>query len=198
MAYAPAPLPYPMDALAPHMSAETLEYHYGRHHKGYADKLDALLEDSDLKSESLETIVTQAKDMPGGAAIFNNAAQCWNHDFFWQCLAPGGGRPGGALARRIDDSFGSFGAFRQAFAEAANGQFGSGWAWLVRERDGALGVVATPNAVPPFVNGLTPLLTCDVWEHAYYIDYRNDRARFVDTFLDNLANWEFAESRLAG
>jgi Fe-Mn family superoxide dismutase len=196
MAFQLAPLPYEKDALEPHMSAETLAYHHGKHHKTYVEKLNALIEGSDLEGESLETIITLTKDSPDSAAIFNNAAQSWNHDFFWQCLHPGGDKPSGEIGRRIDASFGSFDAFRNAFADAANGQFGSGWAWLVMEIGGKLSVVATPNAVPPFVNGLGPLLACDVWEHAYYIDYRNDRATFVDTFLDKLANWEFAESRL--
>jgi Fe-Mn family superoxide dismutase len=179
------------------MSKETLDYHYGKHHKGYVDKLNGLIKDTDFKNENLETIITAAKDTRGAAALFNNAAQVWNHDFFWRSMDPdGGGEPSGVLANRIVASFGDFEKFRKAFVEAATGQFGSGWAWLVQEKDGKLAVVATPNAVPPFVNGLKPLLTCDVWEHAYYIDYRNDRGAFVHEFVDHLANWAFATERL--
>jgi Fe-Mn family superoxide dismutase len=197
MAFELRPLPYARDALAPHMSKETLDYHYGKHHKGYVDKLNALIKDSDFKNENLETIITAAKDTRGAAALFNNAAQVWNHDFFWRSMDPdGGGEPGGVLANRIVASFGDFETFQKAFAEAATGQFGSGWAWLVQEKDGKLAVVSTPNAVPPFVNGLKPLLTCDVWEHAYYIDYRNDRGAFVHKFLDRLVNWAFATERM--
>ena len=197
MAFELRPLPYARDALAPHMSKETLDYHYGKHHKGYVEKLNGLIKDTDFKNEKLETIIAAVKDTRGAAALFNNAAQVWNHDFFWRSMAPdGGGEPGGALGNRIVASFGDFETFRKDFVEAATGQFGSGWAWLVQEKDGRLAVVATPNAVPPFVNGLKPLLTCDVWEHAYYIDYRNDRGAFVDKFLDHLANWAFAAERL--
>ena len=199
MAFELAPLPYGRDALEPHMSAETLEYHHGKHHKGYVAKTNELIENTDLENETLETIILAAKDTRGSAALFNNAAQVWNHDFFWNSMRPqGGGEPEGRLAERIAASFGDLGKFRKAFADAATGQFGSGWAWLVQENDGKLNVLATPNAVPPFVNGLRPLLTCDVWEHAYYLDFRNDRAKFVNSFLDNLANWTFAADRLEG
>ena len=184
-------LPYPHEALEPHMSAETLRYHHGKHHASYVNKLNAVLDDTDLTQSPLETIILKSSEDEAKTGIFNNAAQVWNHDFFWRCMAPdGGGRPTCDLGSARDVAFGNFEAFRQAFLDAATGQFGSGWAWLVAD-NGNLRVVATPNAVPPMVKGQQALLTCDVWEHAYYLDYQNERPRFVETFLDHLADWQF-------
>ena len=179
-------LPYARDALAPHISAETIDYHYGKHHKAYVDNLNRLIPGTEFEKMSLEDII---KKSSGG--IFNNAAQLWNHTFYWNCLSPrGGAEPSGELARAIAKSFGSFAKFKEQFTGAAVTQFGSGWAWLVKNPDGSLAVEATSNAGNPLKEGKKPLLTCDVWEHAYYIDYRNARAKYVETFW-NLVNWEF-------
>ena len=179
-------LPYAGDALAPHISAETIEYHYGKHHKAYVDNLNRLIPGTEFEKMSLEDII---KKSSGG--IFNNAAQLWNHTFYWNCLSPrGGAEPSGELARAIAKSFGSFAKFKEQFTGAAVTQFGSGWAWLVKNPDGSLAVEATSNAGNPLKEGKKPLLTCDVWEHAYYIDYRNARAKYVETFW-NLVNWGF-------
>lgn len=183
-------LPYSNDALAPHISPETLEFHYGKHHKGYVDKLNAALPGTEFENSSLEDIV---KKSSGG--MFNNAAQVWNHTFYWNSMSPnGGGEPTGSLADAINKTFGSFAQFKEKFSAAAAGQFGSGWAWLCKDSTGALVVETTGNAETPLTNsGLTPLLTCDVWEHAYYIDYRNARPKYIEAFW-NLINWEFAQS----
>ena len=184
-------LPYAKDALAPHMSAETLEYHYGKHHQGYVKKLNAGIEGTEWAGKSLEEIIRGAS---GG--IFNNAAQVWNHTFFWNCLKPGGGgEPSGELAAAIKRDFGSFGDFKEKFSTTAAKQFGSGWGWLVKNGD-KLEVMSTSNADTPLKHGKTALMTIDVWEHAYYIDYRNDRAKFIATVLDKLANWDFVASNL--
>ncbi len=186
------PLPYAKDALAPTISAETLEYHYGKHHQAYVDNLNKLVPGTEFENLSLEEIVLKAQ--PGG--IFNNAAQVWNHSFYWNCLkAKGGGEPTGALAAAIVKGFGSFATFKQQFAQAAVTQFGSGWAWLVKKKDGSLAIVQTGNAGNPMTSGDTPLLTCDVWEHAYYIDYRNARPKYVESFWA-LVNWDFVASKL--
>ncbi len=186
-------LPYARDALAPHISSETIDYHYGKHHNAYVDNLNRLVAGTQWESRSLEDIVRGAD-----GAVFNNAAQVWNHTFYWSCLGPGrGGHPEGDLASAIDAAFGGFDAFRDQFTKAAVGQFGSGWAWLVRTPDGALAVTSTANAGNPMHDGATPLLTCDVWEHAYYIDYRNARPKYVEAFW-NLVNWEFVTGHLAG
>ena len=188
-------LPFPPDALAPHMSAETLQYHHGKHHAGYVRKLNQAVEGTGLANLSLEEIILKTADEAEHTGVFNNAAQVWNHSFFWHCLSPkGGGKPDGELSRQIDEDFGSFDTFREAFLDAATGQFGSGWAWLVSEA-GKLKVVSTANAVTPMVNGQQALLTCDVWEHAYYLDYQNKRSRFVENFLDHLVNWEFVNEQ---
>ncbi len=188
-------LPYPQDGLAPHMSAETLKYHHGKHHRGYVDSLNDAVKGSNLASLSLEEIILNTVDDEDHVNVFNNAAQIWNHSFFWRCMTPdGGGRAPGNVLRQIDSDFGSFEKFRQGFVDAATGQFGSGWAWLVLD-SGHLRVVATPNAVPPMVTGQQALLTCDVWEHAYYLDHKNDRSRFVETFLEHLVNWEFVSEQ---
>jgi len=184
-------LPYAKNALAPHISEETLEYHYGKHHQTYVTNLNNLLPGSGFENASLEEIV---KKSSGG--MFNNAAQVWNHTFYWHSLSPnGGGEPKGALLDAIITAFGSYVQFKDAFSKAAIGTFGSGWAWLVKEADGKLAIVSTSNADTPIVRGQTPLLACDVWEHAYYIDYRNARAKYVESFW-NLVNWEFAAKNL--
>ncbi len=186
-------LPYAWDALAPHISKETLEYHYGKHHNAYVTNLNNLTDGKPENNKSLETLIKTAK-----GPIFNNAAQVWNHTFYWNCLKPqGGGLPEGALLEAINASFESFEEFKTLFTKMAIGLFGSGWVWLVKDEDGTLGIEAMSNAGNPFTNGQTPLLTCDVWEHAYYIDYRNARAKYVETFW-NLVNWEFAAKNLNG
>jgi len=181
------PLPYDMNALEPHISQETLEYHYGKHHKTYVDKLNGLVPGSEFDGKSLEEIIASA---PAGG-LFNNAAQVWNHTFYWNGLSPnGGGEPTGALGSAINESFGSFAAFRDKFSDMAATNFGSGWTWLVKQ-DGKLAIVNTSNAGNPLTDGATPLLTCDVWEHAYYIDYRNARPKYLEAFWQ-MVNWEFA------
>ena len=183
------PLPYAETALEPVISAETVEYHYGKHHQAYVTNLNGLLESSPLADATLEQVIREAE--PG--AVFNNAAQIWNHTFYWNSMHPeGGGKPTGALADAIDAGFGSFDAFQQAFAGAAKTVFGSGWTWLVAQPDGTLTIDQTSNADLPLKRGRRALLTLDVWEHAYYIDYRNDRAAYVDKWLERLVNWEFA------
>ena len=182
------PLPYEKNALEPHISAETLEYHYGKHHATYVTNLNKLVSGTEFESASLEDIIMKAK---GG--IFNNAAQVWNHTFYWNGLSPsGGGEPKGALADAINKAFGSFGDFKEKFAASAAGNFGSGWTWLVKNANGEVEIANTSNAANPMTGKLTPLLTCDVWEHAYYIDYRNARPKYVAAFW-NLVNWDFAE-----
>jgi len=180
------PLPYAKNALEPHISAETLEYHYGKHHQTYVTNLNNLIGGSEFENLSLEDIIRKSS---GG--IFNNAAQVWNHTFYWNSLKPnGGGEPTGALAEAITKAFGSFDKFKEEFSKCAIGTFGSGWAWLVKNADGSLAIVSTSNAGCPLTTGQTALLTCDVWEHAYYIDYRNARAKYVEAFW-NLVNWDF-------
>jgi superoxide dismutase, Fe-Mn family len=183
-------LPYELDALAPHISKETLEYHFGKHHNAYLSKLNAAVEGTDNAGKSLEEIV---KSSEGG--LFNNAAQVWNHSFYWNCLkANGGGAPTGAIADKINASFGSFDKFKEKFSAAAAGQFGSGWAWLIKKGDG-LEIVTTSNAGCPLTDNQSPVLTCDVWEHAYYVDYRNARPKYVEAWW-NLINWDFANQNL--
>lgn len=185
-------LPYAKNALAPHISEETLEYHYGKHHQTYVTNLNNLTANTDLASKSLEELIRTQK---GG--IFNNAAQVWNHTFYWNSLSPqGGGEPTGNLATAINASFGSFAAFKEQFSKAAVGQFGSGWAWLVKDASGKLSIEATSNADCPLQTGKTAILTCDVWEHAYYIDYRNARAKYVEAFW-SLVNWDFASKNFS-
>ncbi|PIZ04728.1 MAG: superoxide dismutase [Fe] [Gammaproteobacteria bacterium CG_4_10_14_0_8_um_filter_38_16] len=185
------PLPYAIDALAPHISKETLEYHYGKHHRAYVTNLNNLITGNEFENMSLEDIIKKAT---GG--IFNNAAQVWNHTFYWHSLSPnGGGEPTGHLADAIKKYFGSFADFKTAFTKAALTQFGSGWVWLVKNNADELEILQTGNAGNPLLDGKKPLLTCDVWEHAYYIDTRNDRAKYVEHFW-NLVNWEFAEKNL--
>jgi len=192
------PLPYAQDALAPVISAETLSFHYGKHHKAYVDNLNKLVAGTDLSEAPLEQVIAAVAGKPDKVGIFNNAAQTWNHTFFWNSLTPhaGGGAPAGTVAKAIDAAFGGYENFKKEFSNAAMTQFGSGWAWLVADK-GALRVVKTGNADTPLTMGLTPLLTIDVWEHAYYLDYQNRRADFVAAVIDKLLNWEFANANLA-
>ena len=196
MAITLPPLPYADDALAPHISKETLGFHYGKHHRTYVDKLNGLIAGSEYEGLPLEEIIARAQGANPG--VFNNAAQIWNHSFYWSSMSPqGGGAPSGRIGAAIADSFGAFESFREAFAEAGATQFGSGWAWLVQKADGKLEVTKTPNAETPLTqDSVTPLLTMDVWEHAYYLDYQNRRPAYIETFLDKLVNWQFAESNL--
>ncbi|MGA9335724.1 MAG: Fe-Mn family superoxide dismutase [Rudaea sp.] len=185
-------LPWARDALAPHISAETIDYHYGKHHQAYVTNLNNQIKDTEFESLDLVAIIKKAQ---GG--MFNNAAQVWNHTFYWNCLSPkGGGEPTGKLADAINKSFGGFARFKEEFSKTATTTFGSGWAWLVQRADGNLGLVSTANAGTPVTGSDKALLTCDVWEHAYYIDYRNARPKYVEAFW-NLVNWEFAASQMA-
>jgi len=187
------PLPYAADALAPYISKETIDFHYGKHHQTYVTNLNNLIKGTEFADHGLEDIVRKSS---GG--VFNNAAQIWNHTFFWNSLTPGGGgEPGGALAQAVQAKWGTFAGFKEAFTKSALGNFGSGWTWLVRKADGSLDIVNTSNAATPLTTPDKPLLTIDVWEHAYYIDYRNARAKFVETFLDKLVNWDFAARNFA-
>ena len=190
MTFALPELPFAPDALEPAMSRETLEYHWGKHHRTYVENLNALVAGTPWETKSLEDVVREA---PAGG-LFNNAAQHFNHSFFWKCLTPaGGGRPQGALLDAVVEAWGSFEGFREAFSKAAAGNFGSGWTWLVKNAEGELEIVSTSNADTPLRAGLRPILTIDVWEHAYYIDYRNARAKFIEAFFEKLGNWKFAE-----
>jgi len=192
MAFTLPPLPYEKDALTPHISQDTLEFHYGKHHKTYVTNLNNLIPGTEFENMSLEEIVLKSS---GG--IFNNAAQVWNHSFYWNCLAPnGGGTPTGALADAINAKFGSFADFKQAFSKTAITTFGSGWGWLVKNADGSLDLMSTSNASTPATSGKIALLTCDVWEHAYYIDYRNARPDYLAAFW-NLVNWDFVANKFA-
>lgn len=193
MAFELPPLPYEKNALAPHISEETLEYHHGKHHKTYVDKLNGLIPGTEYEGKSLEEII---KSSSGG--VFNNAAQVWNHTFFWNCMSPnGGGEPTGAVAEAINKAFGSFEKFQEEFNNAAATNFGSGWTWLVKKDDGSVAVVNTSNADNPLTKpGMKPLLTADVWEHAYYIDYRNSRPNYLAAFW-KVVNWDFVNSNFA-
>lgn len=186
MAFELPALPFAKDALQPHISAETFEYHHGKHHKAYVDNLNKMVPGTEFEKMSLEEII-----MKSSGPIFNNAAQVWNHTFFWNCMSPeGGGEPTGALAEAIQRDFGSFQAFKEKFTDVSVKQFASGWGWLVKNKNGKLECLSTSNAVNPMTEGHTPLMTCDVWEHAYYIDYRNRRPDFVSAFW-NVVNWKF-------
>ena len=192
MEHALPALPYPLDGLQPHISKETLEFHYGKHHQTYVTNLNNLIKGTEFESASLEEIV---KKSSGG--VFNNAAQIWNHTFYWNSLSPkGGGAPSGALAAAIDKKWGSFDAFKEAFTKSAVGNFGSSWTWLVKKADGSLDIVNTSNAATPVTTADTPLITCDLWEHAYYIDYRNRRPDYLGAFW-SLINWDFASKNAA-
>jgi len=188
-------LPYAKDALAPHYSAETLEFHHGKHHNAYVVNLNNLQKGTEFEALSLEEIVKKA---PNPSPIYNNAAQIWNHTFFWSCMKPqGGGAPTGSLADAINAKWGSLDAFKEAFTKSAVGNFGSGWTWLVKKADGSVDIVNTGAAGTPLTSADTALLTIDVWEHAYYIDYRNLRPKFVEVFLNSLVNWDFAQANYA-
>ncbi len=193
MAFELPPLPYADDALEPVYTARTISFHYGKHHKTYVDTLNKLIEGTDLAGKPLEEVIKGAAPGP----LFNNAAQVWNHTFFWEGMKPGGGgAPAGDLATKLDAAFGGYDQFVEAFKTAAAGRFGSGWVWLVSEA-GALKIVTTPNAETPLTTAATPLLTVDVWEHAYYLDYQNVRPAYVQAFFDKLVNWEFVAQNLA-
>lgn len=186
------PLPYAMDALQPHISQETLEFHYGKHHQAYVNNLNGMIDGTEWENSSLEEIIENA---PAGP-VFNNAAQIWNHAFYWNSMSPnGGGEPSGAVADAVNKAFGSFEEFKKQFSARAAGNFGSGWTWLVKNADGSVAIENTSNAGSPLTNGQTPLLTCDVWEHAYYIDYRNARPAYVEAWW-SLVNWDFANANL--
>jgi Fe-Mn family superoxide dismutase len=191
MAFELPPLPYDMDALEPYLSAETFEYHYGKHHKTYVDTLNSLVQDTPQASQSLEEVI-----LGSDGKVFNNAAQVWNHSLYWASMAPGGGgAPKGAAGDAVNEAFGGYDKFKEEFKTAATGQFGSGWAWLTLD-GGKLAIMATGNADLPMKHDRTAVLTCDVWEHAYYIDYRNKRPDYVDAFLDHLINWQLVEQAL--
>ena len=193
MAFTLPDLPYTKDALQPYLSAETLEFHHDKHHQAYINNLNGLLDGSEMAGKSLEEIVQSSE-----GAIFNNAAQAWNHEFHWHCMTPGGGgEPSGDVLKAIEKDFGSYDALKTEFAQAANTQFGSGWAWLIWD-GGKLAVTKTSNADNPLKHGQKALLTVDVWEHAYYIDYRNQRPKYVEAFLSNLVDWEFVKKNMSG
>ena len=196
MAFELPDLPYAKDALQPHISANTFDFHHGKHHNTYVVNLNNMVADTDMASMSLEDIMKATAGDASKAGVFNNAAQVWNHTFFWNSMSPnGGGAPTGAIAAAIDAAFGSYAEFKEAFKTAGMTQFGSGWAWLVA-KDGKLEIVKTPNAGCPLTDGYTPIITCDVWEHAYYLDYQNRRPDFLEAFLNNLVNWDFANANL--
>ena len=189
-------LPYATDALQPHMSSTTLDLHYGKHHRGYATKLDGLIKDTPYADMTLEQVVRKSHDDAKATAVFNNAAQHFNHSFFWTCMTPGGSAAPENFKAALADAFGSFDEFKQKFIDAGLSQFGSGWVWLV-ENDGKLEIIKTSNAETPVAEGLKPLIVCDVWEHAYYIDYQNRRADYLKVFVEELADWAAAAARLS-
>ncbi|HVO01117.1 MAG TPA: superoxide dismutase [Candidatus Cybelea sp.] len=205
MSFELKPLPFAENALEPHMSARTIQFHYGKHHKAYVDTLNKLVENTPLEKKSLQELVRDLAGQRGQRPrkIFNNAGQVWNHEFFWESMAPpmgsngGGGQPEGALAHMIETSFGGYDAFKALFKKTALDQFGSGWTWLIAEGD-KLAVVGTANAMSPMAEGKPTLIGCDLWEHAYYLDYQNQRGAFVDVFLDRLVSWNAAAARLKG
>jgi superoxide dismutase, Fe-Mn family len=188
-------LPFSKDALEPHMSAKTLEFHHDKHHAAYVTNLNNQIKDTPLANEELESIIKATAKDESKAGIFNNAAQVWNHTFFWNCLKQGGGKPKGDIAKRIDSDLGGYDKFVEQFKQAGATQFGSGWAWLVLD-GGKVKITKTPNAVNPLSQGQTALLTVDVWEHAYYLDFQNRRPDFLSTFIDHLINWDYAERNL--
>ena len=196
MAFVQEALPYDMAALEPHMSKQTFEFHYGKHHAGYVTNLNNLIKDTPMAEMSLDDVVKGSFGDASKAGIFNNAAQVWNHDFYWKSMKPnGGGAPTGELAAKIDSDLGGLDKFKEAFKAAGATQFGSGWAWLVND-NGTLKITKTGNAENPLAYGQTPLLTMDVWEHAYYLDFQNRRPDYISSFLDNLINWDFAAANL--
>jgi Fe-Mn family superoxide dismutase len=190
-------LPYADNALAPVISSNTMGFHYGKHHKGYVDKLNELIKDTPYSAMSLEAIVKQTSGDKTKMPIYNNAAQVWNHNFYWNSLKPGGGgKPAGKLAQKIDEAFGDLDKFKKQFSDTAVSQFGTGWGWLAADAGGKLKIVKTGDADAPYLDGLKPLLTIDVWEHAYYLDYQNRRADYVNAVIDKLLNWDFAAENL--
>jgi Fe-Mn family superoxide dismutase len=189
-------LPFAMDALSPHISANTLSFHHGKHHQAYVTNLNGLTEGSELADKSLEDIILATAGKADKAGIFNNAAQTWNHTFFWNSLSPTPQEPSGAVLALINQAFGSLDKFKEEFKKAGATQFGSGWAWLIQRKDGKLEIVKTGNAETPLTTDATPLLTCDVWEHAYYLDYQNRRPDFLQVFVDHLINWDFVAANL--
>lgn len=190
-------LPFDKNALEPYIGSQTLDYHYGKHHNTYVVNTNSLIKDTELSDKSLEEIILRSVNDSEKTALFNNAAQVWNHTFYWNSLKAGGGHPTGEIARKIDSDFGSFDNFAKVFKEAALGQFGSGWAWLVL-LDGTLRILKTSNADTPIAHGIKPILCIDVWEHAYYLDYKNGRADYADAVIKNLLNWDFANENLLG
>jgi len=197
MAFELPPLPYPKNALEPHISERTMDFHHGRHHQAYVTNLNNFVKGSPMESQSLEELIKASYKDTSKTGVFNNAAQVWNHTFFWNSMKPGGGgSPSGDVAAAITRDCGGLDKFKEQFKAAAVGQFGSGWAWLIAD-GGKLKITATPNAVDPLAEGQTALLTCDVWEHAYYLDYQNRRPDFVQTFLDHLLNWDFVAQNLS-
>ncbi|MGD2181978.1 superoxide dismutase [Lusitaniella coriacea] len=197
MSYELPSLPYAYNALDPHISKQTLEFHHDKHHASYVKKYNDAVEGTDMASKSIEEVIKATADNPDKSGIFNNAAQAWNHTFYWNSMKPkGGGTPTGALADKINSDFGSFDKFVEAFKKAGSSQFGSGWAWLVLD-GGTLKVTKTLNAGNPITSGQTPLLTMDVWEHAYYLDYQNKRPDYIDSYINNLVNWDFAAQNLS-
>ncbi|MAR56578.1 MAG: superoxide dismutase [Fe] [Rickettsiales bacterium] len=198
MAFTLPDLPYAKDALAPHISSETLDYHHGKHHNAYVTNLNKLIEGTEFEGKELEEIIQATAGKDDKKGIFNNAAQVWNHTFYWHCMAPnGGGKPSGELANAVDSAFGSYDKFAEEFKSAGGNQFGSGWAWLVLDKSGKLAIRKTPNAENPMTDGETPLLTMDVWEHAYYLDYQNKRPDYMGAFIENLINWDFVAENYA-
>lgn len=199
MAFELPPLPYDFNALEPYISANTLSFHYGKHHQAYVTNLNGLIEGTELTNKSLEDIIRISAGDKDKVGIFNNAAQVWNHTFYWHSMTPqGGGKPKGKLAEKINEDFGSYEEFTKLFKQAGVTQFGSGWAWLVLNKDSKLEIMKTANADLPLIHGKKALFTCDVWEHAYYLDYQNRRPDYVDTFLNHLINWDFAEKNFEG
>ena len=197
MAYELADLPYAYDALEPYISSKTLEFHHDKHHAAYVKNYNQMAQDAGMADKSIEEVIKASYNDSSKSGLFNNGAQAWNHNFFWNSLKPGGGgAPTGEVAEKINADFGSYDKFKEEFKKAATSQFGSGWAWLVLD-NGTLKVINSPNAVNPIATGQTPLLTCDVWEHAYYLDYQNRRPDFVDAFLNNLVNWDLAAQQMA-
>lgn len=198
MAFTLPELPYTQNALEPYISANTLSFHHGKHHNAYVTNLNKLIEGTELESKSLEDIIRETAGKDDKKGIFNNAAQVWNHTFYWHSMKPqGGGQPSGDLLDKINKDFGSFDKFKEEFSNAGATQFGSGWAWLVADKSGKLKVTKTANAETPVTTGEKPLITMDVWEHAYYLDFQNARPKYIETFLNSLVNWDFATKNLS-
>jgi len=197
MAFELPPLPYPKNALEPHTSAQTLDFHHGKHHQAYVTNLNNLVKGTPMENQSLEELIKASHKDESKVGVFNNAAQVWNHTFYWNCMKPnGGGAPTGKLGDAIGVKWGSFDKFKEEFTKSGVSNFGSGWTWLVKKTDGSVDIVNTSNAGTPLTSADKPLMTCDVWEHAYYIDYRNARPKYLEAFVDNLVNWDHVEEML--